>query len=172
MYREAILRMRAALGDRHMDVATAENNLAGLLRTTGRYDEAREIFGRVISVYRERLGDDHIWNAIVAENLARVEELAERWNDALVMTDEALRVIESRNDETLRPRWLQVASLRARCLLEEDPGAAVSLARSVWAEMQSTLPAEHRARAVAKPRIVEILRRTGHEAEADGVNGE
>jgi tetratricopeptide (TPR) repeat protein len=64
------LNRRNYAGDEHQEMAINTNNLASLLRDTGRYDEAVVLFHRVLELNRKILGENHPVTAIALINLA------------------------------------------------------------------------------------------------------
>ena len=65
-----------ALGKAHPDYANRLNNLAGLLRATGRSDEAEPLYREALAVFEAALGEGHPDTQTVWRNLERF--LAER----------------------------------------------------------------------------------------------
>jgi tetratricopeptide (TPR) repeat protein len=60
------------LGNRHPDVATSLNNLAGLYRNQGRYEAAEPLLVEALPLFKDLLGDRH---PDVASNLNNLAEL-------------------------------------------------------------------------------------------------
>ncbi|CAM9963441.1 unnamed protein product, partial [Ascophyllum nodosum] len=58
--------LEETLGPRHPDVALSLNNLAGLLLSQGKYDDAESLYKRALAILEEALGPRH---PDVAENL-------------------------------------------------------------------------------------------------------
>lgn len=77
---------------RRREVGTSLNNLAGVLRRTGAYDEAEALFLEAADVYRKALGDDHFWVSIVLVNLAKVYELRGNCEAVLPVLNECLAI--------------------------------------------------------------------------------
>ena len=47
------------LGDLHPDVATSLNNLAGLYRSQGRYEEAEPLYQEALAILMSTVGENH-----------------------------------------------------------------------------------------------------------------
>ncbi|WP_199302249.1 tetratricopeptide repeat protein [Pseudanabaena cinerea] len=58
------------LGDRHPDVATSLNNLAGLRYNQNRYDESESLFLQALEICESVLGSNHPDTQNTKESLA------------------------------------------------------------------------------------------------------
>ena len=73
MYLQALELRKRLLGDNHPYVATSLNNLAGLYKSQGRYDQAEPLLHRALEIYQQVLGDNHPNTLTVCENLAQLQ---------------------------------------------------------------------------------------------------
>jgi tetratricopeptide (TPR) repeat protein len=69
------LRQFSCLGKDHPEVAIRYNNLAGLLRAQGKYDQAEPLYRRAIEIFQTKLGLDHPDTVTVRESYDRLQEL-------------------------------------------------------------------------------------------------
>ncbi|MGB0660776.1 MAG: tetratricopeptide repeat protein, partial [Mangrovicoccus sp.] len=72
LYRQAIEIDEAIIGTSHPDYAIDLNNLAYLLKTTGRYDEAEQLYRQAIEVFEDTLGAEHPNTQTGKANLQRM----------------------------------------------------------------------------------------------------
>ena len=63
------------LGEEHPDVATSLNNLAALYRSQGRYEEAEPLYLSAITIFLQRLGENHPNTQTVINNF--IQSLSE-----------------------------------------------------------------------------------------------
>jgi tetratricopeptide (TPR) repeat protein len=80
------------LGERHPDVATSLNNLAGLYRAQGRYDEAEPLYRQALELSRELLGERHPDVATSLNNLAYLYQSQGRYDEAEPLYRQALEL--------------------------------------------------------------------------------
>jgi tetratricopeptide (TPR) repeat protein len=69
-------------GPDHPHVATALNNLAGLLKATNRLDEAEPLFRQALAIWEKSLGSEHPNVAFVLNNLALLFRATNRLDEA------------------------------------------------------------------------------------------
>ena len=62
----------AVLGGEHPDTAVSLNNLAGLYKSQGRYEEAEPLYQRALAIREAVLGGEHLGTAASLNNLAVV----------------------------------------------------------------------------------------------------
>ncbi|MEJ2228990.1 MAG: tetratricopeptide repeat protein [Alphaproteobacteria bacterium] len=78
LYRRALAIWEKSLGAEHPNVASALNNLAGLLRATNRLAEAEPLYRRALAILEASLPDHHPWvqksRANLAALLAKMEK--------------------------------------------------------------------------------------------------
>jgi len=74
-------------------VPTSLNNLAGLYRAQGRYDEAEPLYRQALELRRELLGERHPQVATSLNNLAYLYESQGRYNEAEPLYLEALAML-------------------------------------------------------------------------------
>ena len=60
------------LGDGHPDVAMTLNNLAVLLKATGKLAEAESLYARSLAIFRRALGEDHPKVAACRRNVQKL----------------------------------------------------------------------------------------------------
>jgi tetratricopeptide (TPR) repeat protein len=78
------------LGERHPDVATSINNLAGLYCSQGRYEEAETLFKQALALRQELLGERHPNIATSLNNLAGLYYSQGRYEEAETLFKQAL----------------------------------------------------------------------------------
>lgn len=66
------------LGPDHVDVAASLNNIAVLLKTSGQFEEAEEMYNRSIAIKENALGPNHPQVLILSVLLAHLQGLSER----------------------------------------------------------------------------------------------
>ena len=59
-YEESLQIRKAALGDRHADVAKSLLGLGSVCREEGKYADALVFFEQALEIYRATLGDKHV----------------------------------------------------------------------------------------------------------------
>jgi tetratricopeptide (TPR) repeat protein len=149
-YQRCLQAMQELLGDRHPDVATSLNNLAGLYPSQGRYEEAEPLHQQALSLRQELLGNRHPDVATSLNNLAmlyysqgRLEEAEPLYQQALSLRQELLGdrhpdVATSLNNlaelyrsqgrcEEAEPLHQQALSLRQELSGDRHPNIATSL---------------------------------------------
>jgi tetratricopeptide (TPR) repeat protein len=72
-------RQPKALAPDDPDVATNLNNLAGLYRAHGRYDDAEPLYKRSLAIFEKALGPDHRDVATSLDNLAALYRAQSRY---------------------------------------------------------------------------------------------
>jgi CHAT domain-containing protein/tetratricopeptide (TPR) repeat protein len=80
------------LGEGHPDFTQSLNNLAALLDSTGRYDEAEPLFRQALEVRRAALGEGHPDFATSLNNLAFLLQATGRYDEAEPLFRRALEV--------------------------------------------------------------------------------
>ena len=161
-------------GDKHPDVATSLNNLAGLYESQGKYEQAEPRYVEALQLSRELLGDKHPDVATSLNNLAglyqaqgKYEQAEPRYVEALQLSRELLGdkhpdVATSLNNlaglyqaqgkyEQAEPRYVEALQLRRELLGDKHPDVATSL---------NNLAGLYRAQGKyeqAEPRYVEAL---------------
>ena len=94
LYRRALAIWEKGLGGNHPDVATALNNLAGLLQDTNRLSEAEPLYRRALAIDEQSFGKDHPNVAMKLNNLARLLAATNRLSEAEPLMRRALAVWE------------------------------------------------------------------------------
>ncbi|MEJ2229312.1 MAG: tetratricopeptide repeat protein [Alphaproteobacteria bacterium] len=94
-YRRVIAIGEASYGPDHPNVATALNNLAGLLKTTNRLAEAEPLLRRVIAIFEKAYGPDHPSLATALNNLAELLSATNRLAEAEPLYRRALAIHEA-----------------------------------------------------------------------------
>ena len=104
--REILDSLREALGPRHLDVATALNNLALLLKVQGDYPAALPLYEEILNIRREALGPRHLEVATSLNNLASLLRAQGDYRAARPLYAECLDI----RREALGPRHPKVAT--------------------------------------------------------------
>ena len=65
------------LGPDHVDVAASLNNIAVLLKTSGQFEEAEEMYNRSIAIKENALGPNHPQVLLLPVLLAYLQRLSE-----------------------------------------------------------------------------------------------
>ena len=73
-------------------LATSLNDLAGLYRSMGRYEEALPLYQRSLSICEEQLGANHPYTATSLFNLAVLYHQTQRPTDALTTLQRAIKI--------------------------------------------------------------------------------
>jgi tetratricopeptide (TPR) repeat protein len=138
------------LGQRHSDVATSLNNLAGLYSSQGKYEEAEPLFLQALDMRRQLLGQQHPDVAASLNNLAllyysqgKYEEAEPLYQQALEMRRQLLGqqhpdVAQSLNNlanlyrrqgkyEEAEPLCQQALEMYRQLLAQQHPDVAASL---------------------------------------------
>jgi hypothetical protein len=82
LYRRALAGREEALGPAHPDTLTLVNNLAVLLKSLGKYDEAEPLYWRALAGKEEALGPAHPSTLTSVGNLARLLGSQGRYDEA------------------------------------------------------------------------------------------
>jgi Tfp pilus assembly protein PilF len=80
------------LGQRHSDVATSLNNLAGLYSSQGKYEEAEPLFLQALDMRRQLLGQQHPDVAASLNNLALLYYSQGKYEEAEPLCQQALEM--------------------------------------------------------------------------------
>jgi tetratricopeptide (TPR) repeat protein len=80
------------LRDEHPDVAQSLNNLAGLLRAQGKYDEAEPLCRQSLEILRKVLGEEHPNFAGSLNNLAAVLRAQGKYDEAEPLYRQSLAI--------------------------------------------------------------------------------
>lgn len=70
------------------------NNLAGLYRDQGQYDQAKPLWVRALSIYKQQLGPEHLNTARYLNNLANLYYAQEKYDQAEALWMRALSIYE------------------------------------------------------------------------------
>jgi len=95
LYVRSVAIFEKAYGEDHPNVAAAVNNLAGLLRATGRLDEAEPLMRRALEIDEAAFGPDHPNVAIRLNNLAQLLQATNRPAEAEPLMRRALAIDEA-----------------------------------------------------------------------------
>ena len=97
LYRQSLKIARATLGAQHPDFGAILNNLATLLRKSGRFEEAEPLFWQAVENTRSALGEvhpifgDHLGNlAALLEDTGRFEEAEPLYRQAEEVLEKSL----------------------------------------------------------------------------------
>jgi tetratricopeptide (TPR) repeat protein len=83
-------------GPDHPSVATTLNNLAGLYRAQGKYDEALPFYQRSLEIRENKLGKDHPDVAQSLNNLAAIYDSQGKYDEALPFYQRSLEIRENK----------------------------------------------------------------------------
>jgi len=89
-YQRGLKATQELLGDKHPDVASSLNNLAGLYQSQGRYAEAEPLYQQSLLLSQELLGDKHLSVATSLNNLAELYQSQGRYAEAEPLLKQAL----------------------------------------------------------------------------------
>ena len=103
--REATAAAESALGPDHPSVATCLNNLAAILRAEKKYDEARNLYARVLAIRERTAGPSSPEAALALNNLAVLHDAQDQFEPAEAYY---LRALDIR--EKLQPEGLETAA--------------------------------------------------------------
>jgi tetratricopeptide (TPR) repeat protein len=96
LLRSSIAKLKLRPGGRsHESAATAINNLAFLLKTEGRYDEALDLYTEALEIRTEVLGEMHPDTIISKSNLAELYRKMGNEAAALELQREILATLEA-----------------------------------------------------------------------------
>jgi len=167
LYRRALAIYGASYGERHPNVATGLNNLAGLLRATNRLAEAEPLYRRALAIYEASYGEHHSTVATGLNNLAALLYATNRMAEAEPLYRRALAIDEAsygENHPTVAIRLNNLAGLlRATNRLAE----AEPLYRRALAIDEASYGENHPTVAIRLNNLAGLLRATNRLAEAE-----
>ena len=94
LYRRALAITEKSLGPDHPNVATALNNLAGLLRATNRLSQAEPLYRRALTIDEKSFGPHHPEVAADLNNLAGWLAAANRLSEAEPLHRRAMAILD------------------------------------------------------------------------------
>lgn len=97
---EALKRCEETLNPHHEQIANALNNLAMLLRSTGRLAEAEPLMRRSLAIGERSFGPEHPTVATTLLNLATLLQGTKRWAEAEALMRRALAIFEKSGGDT------------------------------------------------------------------------
>ena len=157
MYRRALQRRRAVLGNTDPDTLTSINNLASLLSVSGQTEEAERLYAEALAGCRAKLGNKDMDTLLSADNLASLLFREGRAAEAEPLFREAAlglgSLLGSRHPETLRSQDNLAVALSALGRLEE----AEMLLRSTVQSFRETLGEDHPDTLVAEDNLRSIM---------------
>jgi len=131
------------LGPDHPDTLNTRSNLAGAYRSVGRFDEAIELFERVLAEQERVLGPDHPDTLTVRNNLADAYHSAGRFDEAIELFERVLvgceRVLGPDHPDTLIVRNNLAGAYHFAGRFDE----AIELFERVLAEQERVLSPDH-----------------------------
>jgi len=165
-FTEALELRRQAVGDDHLDVATALNNLAIVLTAMERFDEAEARYRESLALYRRLLGDAHPDVARSINNVGMFYYRQGRYGEAEPRFREAAEL----NTAALGPDHIEVAAnLNNLGLVLRDTGrhdeALAAFRRSLEIELEAR--PNHEAVPQTRSNLADLYARTGRYAEAE-----
>jgi tetratricopeptide (TPR) repeat protein len=98
-FRRVLEIKEAALGEVHVDVASAVGNLAGVVRMRGKPEEAEKLARRALEIRRELLPADHPQVAASYATLANSLEELGRHAEVLPLRERVVEIVEKRYGE-------------------------------------------------------------------------
>jgi tetratricopeptide (TPR) repeat protein len=105
---------RDRLGERHPDVASSYNNLAGLYESMGRYEEAEKLFKKTLALRLEILPENHPhimssywWLATIASRQENYQEAIAHYQQAINIAQQTLGENHP-NTATITNNYLQM----------------------------------------------------------------
>jgi tetratricopeptide (TPR) repeat protein len=167
LLRRALAIDEASYGPDHPDVATILNNLAALLRDTGRLAEAEPLFRRALAIHEASLGPDHSTVASGLNNLAHLLQDTNRLAEAEPLTRRALTIGEVSFGPN-HPTVAVVLNNLARLLQATNrlPEAEPLYRRALAIDVESFGP-DHPKIAIRLNNLAGLLRDTNRLAEAE-----
>jgi Flp pilus assembly protein TadD len=81
------------LGQKHPDTLASMNNLARVLGSQGKYDEAEAMHRQALQLSEEVLGQEHSTTLASMDNLARVLRSQGKYDEAEAMHRQALQLL-------------------------------------------------------------------------------
>lgn len=117
--RDALEAANKGLSVKHPTYTTLRNNLAELLRNTGRDEEAQPRFLEALSVTCAALGEDHLEYAPNLNSFALLLYITDCHSEALPMMRQALGI----HNSTLRPDHPHTKTVRASLETRERDAA-------------------------------------------------
>ena len=120
LYKEAIAGSEKCLGEEHVYVGTCLQNLANLLRDTGRTSDAEPLYVRAIGILVQNLGIDHVLAARARTNYSKLLHAAGRISDAREHAEAALAVHSKAFGES--HRWTQDLKKAVQACVDEVEG--------------------------------------------------
>lgn len=167
MYRRAAGILERALGEEHVSTLNTLNNLALTLDDVGRTAESIEVLRRVVEIRTQETG---IWDANTADamqNLAAVLRQDGDAEEAEELLARAHRIyVAVLQEGNPRPAF----PLLTRSSIELERGAysaAEATSRQALTILETGLPAEHPATAMARCRLGRALSEQGRHASAE-----
>ncbi|CAE7170263.1 nphp3 [Symbiodinium microadriaticum] len=157
MYRRALQRRRAVLGNTDPDTLTSINNLASLLSVTGQTEEAESLYAEALAGCRAKLGNKDMDTLLSADNLASLLFREGRAAEAEPLFREAAlglgALLGARHPETLRTLDNLAVALSALGRLEE----AEKMLRATVQSFRETLGPDHPDTLVAEDNLRSIM---------------
>lgn len=85
-------KIRKYYGNIHPATFSALNNLALIFKITGNYQEAKDIYERIVTGYSRLFGKEHNSTVTVMQNLANLYKEMKANNEALKLFHEVLEI--------------------------------------------------------------------------------
>ena len=167
LYRDVLAMQRKKLPPDHPGIANMLTDLAGLLKSTGRYTEAEPLYREALTIRQKALPPDHPDLVVSLNNLAGLLETTGRYTEAEPLYRQALAI----RQKVLPPDHPDLAASLDNLgwLLKTTgrTGEAAPLYRQALAIRQKALPPDHPDIALSLNNLAELLRATGRYAEAE-----
>ncbi|MFN9548392.1 MAG: tetratricopeptide repeat protein, partial [Cyanobacteriota bacterium] len=166
-YQQGRAECEQRLGPKHPDTASALNNLALLLHTTNRLEEAEPLMQRVVEIFQISYGPNHPKVAIGLNNLAQLLQATNRLEEAEPLMRQALAI----DQDSYGPNHPKVATdLNNLAALLQDTNRleeAEPLMRRVVEIFQISYGPNHPNVATAINNLAQLLKATNRLEEAE-----
>jgi len=165
---EALNIRRAIHPEPHPDIATSQANLAYLMQTTGRYDEAEGLYRAALDSYRSVLGEDHPWVGRALAGLASTLRAQGRLTEA----EELQRQVLQSHSRNLGEDHVEVAmTYNDLGRVIQDQGR-LDEAERYYREALLRYPADHRWRTSTMRNLATVFEARGALEQAEAVHRE
>ena len=150
LYERSLRIAEEAFGPEHQSVGVALNNMAGLLRSRGKYDEALELYMRDLRISEKALGAEDQRVGVTLNNIAGLLHDRGEYSEALPLYERSLEVLENAlgpdhpsvastlnnmaallksqgKEEALGPMYERSLRIKEKALGPEHPSVATTL---------------------------------------------
>lgn len=92
------------------------NGLANLYTEQGKYEQAKLLYQRTLTIRQQQQGAQHPETAAVLHDFAWFHELQNRQDEALTLYQQALAIREQQLDYNIHARWIHAQALSLNML--------------------------------------------------------